>query len=172
MSKINATTRHVVSDVSNLGRDMATAVIIFHDALSRRVKMSAAETRCMGVLNRLQSATPGQLAQETGLTTGAITGIVDRLEKAGYARREPNPKDRRSLLVRPINQERYKAITGPLYESLRLSMAEVAERYSAEQLDVIASYLLAITQVLHAQTKKLRTKAGTTQEFHGGSGHG
>ncbi len=158
MPKINASSISPPANVSNLGREMATAVITFHETLARRAGMSAAETRCLGVLARMQVATPGQLAQATGLTTGAITGIVDRLEKAGYARREPNPNDRRSLLIRPVNQEKFNQILGPFYESLRTSMTEMASRYSIEQLEVIGRYLEDTTAVLTSETTKLKAK--------------
>src|SRR4030095_2359881 len=64
----------------SLHRDLATAVVTFHEAVAGRLGMSAAEQRVLGVLGRMDPATPGQLAEATGLTTGAITGIVDRLE--------------------------------------------------------------------------------------------
>ena len=137
---------------------MATAVITFHETLARKAGMSAAETRCLGVLGRMGVATPGQLAQETGLTTGAITGIVDRLEKAGYAQREPNPDDRRSLLIRPANQDKVNQILGPIYESLRTAMTEMASHYTPEQLEVIARYLEDTTAVLRSETAKLKAK--------------
>lgn len=166
MSKINASANpsipvsaNVSASVSALGRDMATAVITFHETLARKAGMSAAETRCLGVLGRMQVATPGQLAAETGLTTGAITGIVDRLEKAGYAKREPNPDDRRSLLIRPVNQDRIGQILGPHYESLRIAMTEMGARYTPDQLEIIARYLADTTEVLRSQTAKLKAKA-------------
>ncbi len=158
MSKINASDKSTAANVSGLGRDMATAVITFHETLARKAGMSAAETRTLGVLGRLGVATPGQLALETGLTTGAITGIVDRLEKAGFARREPNPNDRRSLLIRPANPEKVARILGPHYESLRTAMTEMASRYTPEQLEVIARYLEDTTEVLRSETAKLKGK--------------
>ena len=150
MSKINAS--------SQLGRDMATAVITFHETVARRIGMSAAESRCLGVLAEMGTATPGQLAQATGLTTGAITGIVDRLEKAGYARRAPNPDDRRSLLVHAQRQDQLGQVLGPIYGSLASAMAQMSAGYTPEQLEFIGRYLLETTQVLKSETEKLRTK--------------
>jgi len=149
MPKIN-------SSAANPGREMATAVITFHETVARRLNMSAAESRCLGVLHEMGVATPGQLAQATGLTTGAITGIVDRMEKAGYARREPNPDDRRSLLVRATQPEKVAAILRPIYDSLSKAMGEMAGNYTPEQLEVIGRYLAETTAVLKAETEKLR----------------
>ena len=148
MSKINTS--------RNLGREMATAVITFHETVARKLSMSAAESRCLGVLNDLEVATPGQLAQATGLTTGAITGIVDRLEKAGYAKREPNPDDRRSLLVRIMQPEKIAQTLGPIYGSLSVAMTDMSAQYTPEQLEVIGRYLTQTTEVLRAETEKLK----------------
>ena len=150
MSKINTS--------RNLGRELATAVITFHETVARRLNMSAAESRCLGVLNDLEVATPGQLAQATGLTTGAITGIVDRLEKAGYASREPNPNDRRSLLIRIRQPEKIGQILGPIYGSLSAAMTDMASQYTPEQLEVIGRYLDQTINVLKAETEKLKVR--------------
>ena len=67
------------------------------DALS----LAPTDLVCMCLLQLNGSATAGWLAEQTGLTTGAVTGMIDRLERAGYVRREPDPKDRRRVIVQP-----------------------------------------------------------------------
>ncbi|MGH2460296.1 MAG: MarR family winged helix-turn-helix transcriptional regulator, partial [Chloroflexota bacterium] len=74
-----------------LGRELSTAVVLFHEAIAERLGMSATEWKCLDVLGRAGPITARELAEQTGLTTGAITGLVDRLERAGYVRRVPNP---------------------------------------------------------------------------------
>jgi len=150
MSKINSS--------RNLGRELATAVITFHESVARKLGMSAAESRCLGVLNDLEVATPGQLAQATGLTTGAITGIVDRLEKAGYASREPNPNDRRSLLIRIRQPEKIEQIMRPIYGSLSQAMTQMSGDYTPEQLEIINRYLSQTIDVLQTETGKLKAR--------------
>jgi hypothetical protein len=73
-----------------LGRELSAAVVLFHEAVAAQLGMSATEWRCLSLLSQQGPATAGRLAQLSGFTTGAITGIVDRLERAGYARREPH----------------------------------------------------------------------------------
>lgn len=158
MSKINTSEKNGVTAGDQLGRDLATAVITFHEAVARKAGMSATERKTLGVLGELGMATPGQLAQATGLTTGAITGIVDRLEKAGYARREANPNDRRSLLIRPLQQEKLGKLLGPAFSSLSASMTTMASRYTPNELDVVARYLADTIAVLKAETVKLKAK--------------
>jgi len=142
----------------NLGRELATAVILFHETLARRAGMSAAESRCLGVLGQLGVATAGQLAKATGLTTGAITGIVDRLEKAGYARREPHPSDRRSVLIRPLPHPKLGEMLEPAYLKLRDAMAAVAADFTPAELIVVARYLTQATDTLRTLTEELKAR--------------
>ncbi len=139
-----------------LHRDLSTAIITFHEAVSRRLGMTAAERKTLGILGEMGVATPGQLAAATALTTGAITGIVDRLEKAGYAKRVPNPEDRRSVLIHALQREKLAALLGPIFGSLSASMIELSGRYTPEQLAIIHKYLAETTEVLRNETRKLR----------------
>src|SRR4051794_28170200 len=105
-----------------LHRDLATAIVTFHEAVARRLGVTAADQRVLGVLGRMGVATPSRLAESTGLTTGAITGIVDRLERAGFARRAPNSADRRSVLVHACNGEALAKVMGPIFGALSEEM--------------------------------------------------
>jgi len=156
MSEIKSTSTSCAPP--NLGRELATAVILFHETLARRAGPSAAESRCLGVLGQLGLATAGQLATATGLTTGAITGIVDRLEKAGYARREPNPKDRRSVLIRALPHPRLGETLEPAYQKLRDAMASVEAGFTPAELGVVTRYLTQTTDRLRALTAELKPR--------------
>jgi len=102
--------------------------------------------------------TAGRLAELTGLTTGAITGLVDRLESRGYARREPHPSDRRSIIVRPLieNAERDLAVS---YAAMSKAMDELISRYSDEELAVIADFITRAAAVTAEQIAKVRAEA-------------
>lgn len=92
------------ASVGEIAADLKTfaARVILHglrasDALS----LAPTDLVCMCLLQLNGPATPGWLAEMTGLTTGAVTGMVDRLERAGYVSREPDPQDRRKVIVKP-----------------------------------------------------------------------
>src|SRR5580693_9933714 len=76
-----------------LGRDFIAAVVVFHDLVGRCLGVSATDRKCLDLLSR-GPVPAGELARFTGLTTGAVTGIIDRLVKAGYAERINDPNDR------------------------------------------------------------------------------
>jgi DNA-binding MarR family transcriptional regulator len=149
MAKINATP-------SDPGRELATAVIIFHETLAKKAGLTAAESRCLGILLQREVVTAGELARATGLTTGAITGIVDRLQKDGWLKREQNPADRRSVLIRALPNRRREAVLSPGYAKLRQAMAALMAEFTPAELQVIERYLEGVVATLHRLTEELR----------------
>jgi DNA-binding MarR family transcriptional regulator len=142
---------------NRLHRDLATAMIAFHEAGARRLGMTAAERKCAGLIAELDETTPKRLADATGLSTGAITGIVDRLERAGYARRELNPKDRRSVIIRPMNTERLARHTQPIFASLTAAMSKLDASYTADERALILKHLEDTIGVLRTEMEKIES---------------
>lgn len=97
----------------------------------------------INLLDLLGPMTPGALAQWSGLTSGGVTVVLDRLESAGYTRREANPRDRRSVLVhlRPAQQKRVDAN----YKGAQAQFAAVTEAFSEAELEVILRFFTAST---------------------------
>jgi DNA-binding MarR family transcriptional regulator len=79
-----------------MGRELSNAVVFFHEAIASHLGISAAEWKCLGLLDQHGPLTASHLAELSGFTTGAITGIVDRLEHAGYAPEQKATTIRRS----------------------------------------------------------------------------
>jgi DNA-binding MarR family transcriptional regulator len=120
--------------------------------------MNPTDLESLDILARHGPITAGRLAELTGLTTGAITGLVDRLESRGYARREPHPTDRRSVVVRPLidNAERDLA---PSYAAMSKAMDELVSRYSDDELAVIADFMSRAAAVTAEQIAKVRDQS-------------
>ncbi len=146
--------------VDSLGRELSTAVILFHEAVASRLGLSAVEWKCLGLLGQHGPATAGKLAELAGFTTGAITGIVDRLEKAGYVRRVSNPRDRRSVIIEPLRDRELREQVAPIFASLGQAMADVAGRYSARELAAVRDYFERTIRVLRDETAKLAVRGG------------
>ena len=83
-------------------RRMLAGAILFNQKVAEELKLNVTDLQCLNLLDLQGELTPGELARCCGLTTGGATVVLDRLEKAGYLRREANPRDRRSLLIRPV----------------------------------------------------------------------
>jgi DNA-binding MarR family transcriptional regulator len=139
-----------------MGRELSNAVVFFHEAIAGHLGISIAEWKCLGLLGQLGSMSASQLAELSGFTTGAITGIVDRLEKAGLVRREAHPTDRRSVIVQPLASQRIREQVEPVFQSLGRAMAALAGKYSADELSAIASFMTGMTEVLRGETAKLK----------------
>lgn len=142
-----------------MGRELSDAVVFFHEAIAAHVRMNVTEWKCLGLLDQHGPLTASRLAELSGFTTGAITGIVDRLERAGYVRRRPNPDDRRSVIVEPAHVKELKDRVIPIFQSLGQAMAQIVARYDKNELAAIARFLSEMTDVLRQETTKLRHSA-------------
>jgi MarR family transcriptional regulator, organic hydroperoxide resistance regulator len=92
-------------------RQFIAGSILNNQEIADRLGLRLTDVQCINVLDLLGPSTPGELARCTGLTTGGVTVMLDRLEKGGYVKRQPNPRDRRSVLVR-LNPAKLKKIRG------------------------------------------------------------
>jgi DNA-binding MarR family transcriptional regulator len=119
-------------------RLMGTRTIMLSQAVASRLGLSPTDLETLDLLSTNGPLTAGRLAELTGLTTGAITGVVDRLEEAGLVRRERDAEDRRRVIVHLV-PDRARAIAR-LYEPLARAMAELNGRYTAEQLALMLDY--------------------------------
>jgi DNA-binding MarR family transcriptional regulator len=138
-----------------LGREFTTAVVIFNEAVGRLLGLSAVERKCLDVLRRLGPVTAGTIGEHTGLTTGAVTGLMDRLEKAGYVQRERDPRDRRKVVVQLLPNERMDALLATAFGPLADDMTTVAARYSDVEVRAIADWVGRTTDVLVANTRRI-----------------
>jgi len=111
------------------GRDVGTAAIMFHQPVADRLGLNPTDHKCLDLVHRAGGATAGDLADWTGLTTGAVTGLIDRLERAGFVRREDHPTDRRKVVVRVVPESLPEV--GRLFASLGEGMLALCARYSA-----------------------------------------
>ena len=86
MSSLFPPRAELIDTLSQAGRELSTVTILFHSALAEKFDLNATDWKCADILIRLGPLTAGQLSELTGLTTGAITGVIDRLEQRGFAR--------------------------------------------------------------------------------------
>jgi DNA-binding MarR family transcriptional regulator len=117
------------------------------DALAAdRLGVNATDLHCLNIIENAGGVTAGELAREAGLTTGAVTGVVDRLERAGYAQRVPDQTDRRrvSLQVTDLFRSRAGEIWGPVASEWHKALAG---RFSAGDLETIIDFLAATNAI-------------------------
>jgi DNA-binding MarR family transcriptional regulator len=133
---------------------MSSRILFFHQAIANRFGLNPTDYKSLDLARHQEGGiTPGRLAELTGLTTGAITAALDRLERAGFVRRERDVVDRRKVIVRVLPEARRKL--APLFAALAEAMTALHETYDADELALILEYQSACIAVLEGQTKAL-----------------
>jgi MarR family transcriptional regulator, organic hydroperoxide resistance regulator len=120
-------------------RVQGTSAVLFRNAIGRKLGLNVADSECLSFLGIKGTATPTELARYTGLTTGSTTAMLDRLEKSGFIRRRPNPKDRRGVIVEI--SPKYMETAQPFVAGVQKAHQELLARYSNDELNVIADFL-------------------------------
>jgi DNA-binding MarR family transcriptional regulator len=117
--------------------------------------LHTSEWHALSLVGRHGPLTAGDLATRTGLTTGATTRLVDRLERAGYVRRTPDPADRRKVLVEAVPEaaSRIESVVAPA----RTAIAEVLSRYTPAQRAVLFDYFAHATPAFQTATDHIRS---------------
>jgi DNA-binding MarR family transcriptional regulator len=149
-----------MEELMRTGREMSAATVMFHSAVAERAGLSATEHKAMDILSRAGPLSAGELADHTGLTTGAVTGLIDRLEAAGFVRRTRDPDDRRKVIVEPILEE-LGGLIGPIFMEMGRAVGELYASFGESERQVLLDFQRRMTDLLHEETRKLR--AGGTE---------
>jgi DNA-binding MarR family transcriptional regulator len=141
--------------VGRLARKRSTADVLFHQAVAVRLGLGPTDHKCLDLLHERGPMSGSDLAAITGLTSGAITGVVARLEQAGYLRREADARDGRRQILYAL-PERVRGVHAEVFAPLRDDVAAVLEPFDTRQLAAIAEFLARTTDVLYRHLGLLR----------------
>ncbi|WJR81773.1 MarR family transcriptional regulator [Bradyrhizobium sp. NP1] len=138
---------HAIRRASGMGA-------IFGQAVADYAGISSSDLECLDFLTLEGRATAGRLAEVTGLTTGAITGVVDRLEKAGFVQRERDDKDRRKVFISIVPENVAKV--GKLYEHMQQGMLKNWGAYSDDELRLLLRFASQSYETMLAAAEELK----------------
>lgn len=140
---------------THLGRRLSTQTVFLHQAIAQSIGLNATDTKCVDLIlsHPVGFMTAGQLSTMTGLTTGAITHILDRLEKRQIVERVRDTRDRRRIFVRVIPESLAPLI--PQYELIGKAYTDVVDQYSDEQLNLICDYMEKASAITEQQLAKI-----------------
>jgi DNA-binding MarR family transcriptional regulator len=145
--------RQLYEELLDEVRRSQTATDRYDQAVADALGMNRTDMRCTDVLDREGPVTAGRLAEATGLTSGAITTVIDRLERAGVARRRADPADRRRVLVELTTQARER---GRRFYTGHAELAEqLYHRYSEEQLRLLLEFVRGSREFNEREAAKL-----------------
>lgn len=136
-------------------RESSGLGVVFSSVVADHLGISGKDLECLDMIVLRGRVTAGDLAGATGLTTGAITGLIDRLEKAGLARRERDERDRRKVFVRPL--PRVETDIMPLYASLQTRMRKLMLELSDQEIERLLAFLSASRDVLLSEIAAMRS---------------
>jgi DNA-binding MarR family transcriptional regulator len=156
-SKSNNLRPDQVAELSErIGRDLATKTVLFHSALAGRLGLSATDLKCLDLLRDSQTPlTATNLVDRTGLTGGAITGVADRLETAGFVERVRDPNDRRRWELRPLPDRQLEVAA--LFTPFATAISELCDAYTTQDLSVIIDFLTKLGDLMDVQTDRMRS---------------
>jgi DNA-binding MarR family transcriptional regulator len=136
------------------GRRMSTATVLYTQAAAEATGLNVSDLLALGILHGAGPITAGQLAILTGLTSGAVTSLIDRLESQNYVRRESDPQDRRRVLI--VLTEHPPIETAPPFQAMLSRMRQLYQTLTPEQLETHIHLLEEITIILREETENLR----------------
>ena len=139
-----------------MGRRLSNATVMFHQAVADRLGMNLTDYKALGILVDTGPITAGRLAEITGLTTGAVTGIVDRLERSGHVRRERGSEDRRKVIIQPIRAPEHDQAAGGIFAPLMRAVEEDLAGYNEDELALILEFMDRHAATLQRITTQVR----------------
>lgn len=145
----SAQTNELIIQLASLLRGFGSRSILHQQAIVHTLGIPANDYISIDLLNELGPLTAGELADRTGLSTGTITALIDRLEKIGYARREKDSNDRRRVMIVPTYED--KEEIKKAYHPLDMAMQKLGQGYSDTELQLINTFLTKAVSVLDAQ---------------------
>lgn len=146
----------IIQAIIDRRREMSTETIMFHQAVADVLGLHITDHKCLDLIRHYGAMPAGRLAELTGLTTGAVTGIIDRLEKAGYVRRANDPKDRRRTIVEPTGNKKLEKKIEAIFMPLHERMYKLLSSYSDSELAFLLDVLTKTLDQSHQELMKLR----------------
>jgi len=153
MSSDQSEKQRLLKAVHLAGSGYGARFILVHQAVADRLGLNVIDLRCLRLAREAAEPTAGHLAKITGLTTGTITGLLDRLERARFIRRERDPEDRRKVIVRvlPGGLQKVERIMAPL----AADMNQVLEDFTEDELRAVVKFFEVTTAAVTRQVERL-----------------
>lgn len=143
-----------IKAVRKLSQLYAYTSLQMHEAIARKAGLSGTDHKYLGFLMEKGEMTAGELATLTGLTTGAVTGLIDRFEKKKLVKRQFAEDDRRKVIIKP-NTEKIMALFAPLYKDFRAKSDMLIASFSGKEVKIIETYFLKAAEIMNETISEL-----------------
>jgi DNA-binding MarR family transcriptional regulator len=158
----------LIAALNTAMREASGQGVMYSQAVAQRLGINSTDLECLDHIVLRGRLTAGALAKVTGLTTGAITGVIDRLERVGFARRERDPEDRRKVSVSAdlVVFER----VAPLFEPMQRAALAAVAPYSDKELALLLDFFTRVRETALGAMAELRDAVPKTDRRRRGRG--
>lgn len=150
-------TDNIVDKFRTASRQYSDASIFMHVAIARKAGLSGTDHKYLGLILQHKELTAGDISKLTGLTTGAVTGLIDRLEKKKLLKRQFTKDDRRKVIIIP-NAENSMKLLQPIFSELQQKTADLIASFSEKEIEIIERYFTEATAIMNETTDNLNNK--------------
>lgn len=147
----------IVERFRTVSRKYSDASIFMHEAIARKAGLSGTDHKYLGLILQHEELTAGDIAKLTGLTTGAVTGLIDRLEKKELLKRQFTKDDRRKVIIIP-NAENSMKLLQPIFSELQQKTTDLITSFSDKEIQIIERYFIEATTIMNETTNNLNNK--------------
>jgi DNA-binding MarR family transcriptional regulator len=167
----------LIEELDRENRRLGSVGALHAKALAERAGLNGTDWECLDVLDWTGPITAGELARRVGITSGAVTGAIDRLERGGWVRRAADPTDRRKVMVELVpptpdgpQAARYSEMV-ELFGPLQVEIAELIDRFDDDQLETVLDYLRGANEAVERSIDRSRhRRSDWSSERHGSGG--
>jgi DNA-binding MarR family transcriptional regulator len=143
-------------------RDISGQGVLYSQAVADRLGIGSTDLECLDIIVMRGSLTAGELASASGLSTGAITGVIDRLERGGFVKRDHDDTDRRKVLVRALPAVERRVM--PLFKPMEQAALSALSDYDEKDLALLLDFLRRAHEAALAAMATLRAAAATPKK--------
>jgi DNA-binding MarR family transcriptional regulator len=147
--------KQLTQELNKQIRFLTGTSVIFSKVIADKAGQHSTDLECLDFLRLGGPCTAGKLSELTGLTTGAVTAMIDRLEKAGYVHRERDKNDRRKVIVVP-DKTKIDAELAPFSRSMGVALETLSKEFSEDELEIILRFLTKANSAGNKEISKLR----------------
>jgi len=146
-----------LNSFKQISREYSDTSILMHEAIARKAGLTGTDHKYLGFIMQKGKMTAGEIAEVTGLTTGAVTGLIDRLEKMNLVKREYDANDRRKVYV-VANMKNAQKLLHPLFADLWQKTGELIMSFTEKEIRVIERYMKSATKIMNEIIKQLKNE--------------
>ncbi len=147
----------IIQQFRKVSRQYSDASIFMHEAIARKAGLTGSDHKYLGLILQHKELTAGDLSKLTGLTTGAVTGLIDRLEKKKLLKRQFTKDDRRKVIIVP-NEENSMKLLQPLFLELQRKTLDLIGSFSVTEIQAIERYFIEATSIMKEITGNINNK--------------